>query len=121
MDLSFFIYTCVDTKIYNKVRDLLQIYYESFSKTVANLNCSTEIYSFDKLEEHWKKFSIYGLLIGTFMLKFSLCNAEDAPDFVENAEDGKEFIESLKFTLKNKEKYFSRVTNNLLHYIRNLK
>lgn len=122
MDLSFFIYTCVNTKIYNKVQDLLKIYYSSFKETVEKLNCNPdEIFSFEKLEQHWKKFSLYGIVLGNFVLNYTLCEAEDAPDLIANAEQGKEFIESLRFTFKNKEILYDRATNNLLHYIRNLK
>ncbi|EFA06294.1 hypothetical protein TcasGA2_TC009161 [Tribolium castaneum] len=120
MDLSFFVYTCVDTGIHKDVTKLLRIYYDILGQTLRQFRCDPgEIFTFEKLEQHWRQFSVYGLLLATFILKFSLCDAEEAPDFGEIAEQGKSFLEGLDFKIRNEESYVTRVKHNILHCLRN--
>ncbi|XP_068895352.1 uncharacterized protein [Tenebrio molitor] len=121
MDLSYFIYTCTDTEANKDVRDLLKIYYESLEGCLRQLGCEPrELFPYEKLLEHWCKFSPYGLFLGNFILKFSMCEADEAPDFTETAEEGREFLENLKFSIQNQNQYYRRVKANLLHYVHNL-
>ena len=121
LDLSYFIYTCVDTQEHTDVTELLKIYYASLSSSLYQLKCDpSEILFFNTLVQQWKKFSCYGLLFGTFILRFSLCESGDAPDFVEGAAKGKKFVENFDFNISNREVYYKRVRDNMLHYVKNL-
>ncbi|KAJ3666346.1 hypothetical protein Zmor_001794 [Zophobas morio] len=121
LDLSFFIYTCVDTEKYKNVEELLKIYHEAVCGYLHQLNCdSVDILPFNTLMKHWKKFSCYGLLFGSFILRFCLSESEELPDLIENAEKGNNFLEIFEFITSNKEVYHKRVKDNILHYARNL-
>ncbi|XP_068894083.1 uncharacterized protein [Tenebrio molitor] len=121
MDLSHFVYACNDTKNHKDVNELLKIYHRSLDTCLRELGCdSRALFPYEKLVEHWKKFSCYGLFLGNFILKFSLCDAEEAPDFATAAEQGKEYLENFDFIIKNKDQYYERVKSNLLHYVQNL-
>jgi thiamine kinase-like enzyme len=121
MDLSHFIYGCNDTGKHKDVKESLEIYYESFSECLSHLGYdSGELFPYSKLLEHWKRFARYGLFLQPFVVKFSLCDADDAPDFVEAAEEGKQFLENFNVDIKNEEIYFKRVRDNFVHYVKNL-
>ncbi|RZC41105.1 uncharacterized protein BDFB_007581 [Asbolus verrucosus] len=121
IDLSYLIYSCCDTGMYKDVEELLKIYYNSLSKSLNLLGCdSHRIFAYGKLMQHWKKFSCFGLVVSTFILKLSLCSTEEAPDLAEAAEQGKEFLENYNFDVKDQETYFKRVRDNFVHYIENL-
>ncbi|KAJ3646100.1 hypothetical protein Zmor_023707 [Zophobas morio] len=101
LDLSYFIYTCVDTQEHADVKELLKIYYASLSSSLYQLKCDpSEVLSFNTLVQQWKKFSCYGLLFGTFILRFSLCESGDAPDFVEGIPKGKNLLKILISTFR---------------------
>ncbi|XP_063932763.1 uncharacterized protein LOC135144643 isoform X3 [Zophobas morio] len=120
-DLSYFIYTCVDTGKYKNVEELLKIYHSAVCGYLRKLKCVPEdIVSFNTLMKHWRKFSCCGLIIGTFILRFSLSEGGEVPDFIETAEKGRSFLENFEFNTSNQEVYHKRVKDNILHYARNL-
>jgi len=123
IDLSYFIYCCCSKEDYKDLEKLLKIYHQSLSESLKQLGCDiNEVFPFVKLIDHWKRFSKYGLVISIFLLKFSLCEGDEAPDFAETAEQGKDFLENFNnFNIKNEEVYLERVKQNLLHYTRNSK
>jgi hypothetical protein len=122
LDLSNFIYTCCDTEKYNDVKDLLRVYYDSLNKCLTYLGCdASKIFAYEHLLQHWKTFSLYGLVNSAFILKLSLCDSDEAPDFAQAAEQGKSFADNVKFTPKNEEVYFERMRGNFSHYVKNLK
>ncbi|XP_063932769.1 uncharacterized protein LOC135144646 isoform X2 [Zophobas morio] len=121
LDLSYFIYTCVDTEKYKNVEDLLKIYHDAVCGYLHQLNCDPgDILPFSTLVKHWRKFSCYGLLFGSFILRFCLSESEEVPDFIETAEKGKNFLENFEFNTSNQEVYYKRVKDNILHYARNV-
>ncbi|RZC40739.1 EcKinase, DUF1679, and/or APH domain containing protein, partial [Asbolus verrucosus] len=121
IDLSDFIYGCCDIENHKDVKELLTIYYSSFSEYLKQLGSEPEeVFPFGKLLEHWKKFSKFGILVSAFNLKFCLCEADDAPDFAQTAEQGMTFIDNFNFNLKNEDDYLERMKSNLIHYANNL-
>jgi hypothetical protein len=79
-----------------------------------------EQFSLREISRTLEEVSCYGLFLGNFLLKFSLCDTDEAPDFAAAAEQGKEYLENFDFVIKNKELYYERVKSNLLHYVQNL-
>lgn len=124
LDISLLIYCCADTKTFNNVTVFLEVYYDYLTKALANLGvASSDVFCFNKLAEHWKKYSKYGLIFGNYLLKYPFYDAEEAPDFSKMAENENEFLTNLtKFFKKdmiNDSSYIEKVRNNLLHYINN--
>ncbi|KAJ3666348.1 hypothetical protein Zmor_001796 [Zophobas morio] len=94
-DLSYFIYTCVDTQKYQNVGDFLKIYHDAVCGHLTKLNCDPgDILPFNTLVKHWRKFSYCGLILGSFILKRCLSEDEEVPDFLEIAKKGKSFLEN---------------------------
>lgn len=120
IDVSHFIYCCANTKKLKNVDTLLKIYYNSFETTLAKLGLNAnDCFSYQKLIEHWKKYSKFGLFLSCFVVKFSLCESDEVMDFVKIAETGEEFDKAFRFETKNQD-YLERVESNLLHYVHNL-
>lgn len=123
LDLSLFIYSCVDTKVYSDVKPLLEIYYNYLSKALKQLEPNTE-FGFDKLIQHWRKYSRFGLILGNFLIKLSFLDAGEAPDFCKMVEDGTKFAEGFSKIMMepivNEKLHVERVRNNLLHYVQNV-
>ncbi|RZC36997.1 uncharacterized protein BDFB_013930, partial [Asbolus verrucosus] len=120
IDLSHFIYSCCDTGVYKNVRELLAVYYESLSQYLKQLGCDyNEIFPFSKLIEHWRRFSSYGMVLSSYIIKACLCKPEDTPDWADSAEQGKQFRDNFNYGVADEDVYFTRVRNNLLHYAHN--
>nr|XP_008195442.1 PREDICTED: uncharacterized protein LOC663050 isoform X1 [Tribolium castaneum]XP_015837002.1 PREDICTED: uncharacterized protein LOC663050 isoform X2 [Tribolium castaneum] len=120
MDLSHFIYGCCDTEKHPDVDEFLEIYHRSLSSCLMSLGCSPKVFPFEKLKEHWRKFSRYGLFLQPWVIKYSICDSNEAPDFVEAAEGGKEFLDNFNIRISDKDEFYRRVKSNFLHYLRNL-
>ncbi|KAG5890659.1 hypothetical protein JTB14_034947 [Gonioctena quinquepunctata] len=74
---------------------LLKFYYNSFSTHLNKLGSNPEeLFSYDDLKRHWKKYSIFGLINVTAVLRVFLCDQEDAPSFGD-MEKGDSFGEML--------------------------
>lgn len=126
MDLSILIYCCSDTETYKNVEDLLQIYHDYLTVALQDLGIEiNKVFSFDRLLQHWKKYSIFGLIFGNYLLKYSHYDADEAPDFGKMVGNGKTLQENLTVFVRkdmvNEKLYINRVRNNLLHYVNNIK
>lgn len=122
MDLSHFIYCCVDTNLFKNVEVLLKIYYRSLETTLAKLGYNAnDIFNYEKLMEHWQRFSKYGLVFSCFMVKLSISESEEIVDMAQVAENEGSFSEAFNIIIKDEAKYLSRAKNNLEFYVYNLK
>lgn len=84
MDLSFFVYCCCSSEIYNDLELYLKIYYASLSKHMQSLNSDPEVlYPYSVLKEHWKKYCSFGLCNAVFMIKLVLLQPEETFDIGE--------------------------------------
>lgn len=81
-DLSYFLYTSSheDTITY-QFEELLDLYYDSLSSTLKNLGVNPEeVFSYQKLRAHWKKYALTGLIIACQGIKFQLTTQDETPD-----------------------------------------
>ncbi|RZB73450.1 EcKinase, DUF1679, and/or APH domain containing protein [Asbolus verrucosus] len=121
IDISNFLYCCCPTEDYEDLEELLQIYHKGLTEQLRELGSnSEEVFPFNILMSHWRKFSRFGLIFSSFILRFSLCEADDAPDFAEAAERGEDFLNNFYFAVRDEDAYFKRVKHNLLHYARHV-
>ena len=81
LDLSFFIFACTSEAFRkNHYKDLIQEYYKSLSKSLAEFGLEAEtIFPFTVLEEHLKKFSAYGLFMCLLVLNVTLLQGKGVP------------------------------------------
>lgn len=88
-DLSYFLYTaCGEHTLSNSFDSLLQIYYESLSSSSKKFDLNPEeVFSYQQLKEHWRKYSITGLIMASMIIKIQLANRDEAPDLGKNGKD----------------------------------
>ncbi|XP_044755969.1 uncharacterized protein LOC123314723 [Coccinella septempunctata] len=84
-DLSYYLYTsCDEDTITNQFDQLLQFYYDSLASTLRNLGLNPdEIFTYQKLRQHWKKYAVFGLIMASQVIKIQLTNQEEAPSFTD--------------------------------------
>lgn len=116
-DLSHHIFCTADLAKHSDLNTFLQVYYKSFSKTLALFNCDAEeIFSYSKLIDHWKKFSRFGFFLGNFIIKF--CFPKKSKFDIDYGKLKKEDnIEDLfDFDVDNKDEYYERLEHNFKFY-----
>ncbi|CAH2011333.1 unnamed protein product [Acanthoscelides obtectus] len=116
-DLSYFLYSSC-SHVLDRFEELLHIYHDSFSNFIRQLGSSPDIFTFEDLKKHWKKYSISGALFLPFLLKFVLAEEHDAPDF-NDMEHGQSISDLVDITLTEhaKRQYYDRVKAAFQHQI----
>jgi thiamine kinase-like enzyme len=72
-DLSYFFYTGGSKELFDKLNDYLNIYYDSFSNSVRSLgNDPNEIFPREILNQEWKRFSRFGMMLSMLLTKTKL-------------------------------------------------
>ncbi|CAH0550365.1 unnamed protein product [Brassicogethes aeneus] len=116
-DLSYCLYSGGSKDTFDRLDDLLQVYFKSFSDILkkAGLN-SEEVYPYSLLKEEWKKYCIYGWVMSLTVIRVKLTNQEDKVDLIEmsNSDDKEEMAKKM---LEGKpcEEYDRRVRELILH------
>ncbi|CAH1163880.1 unnamed protein product [Phaedon cochleariae] len=116
-DLSYFLYAVCSTDQLVHFDDLLVLYYDSFSTYLSQLGSNPEeLFPFSELKEHWKKYSIFGLIQMTIILRFALCDKEDAPSLTDLTEDSNfaELLDSIPVT--EEDLFYERMKAVMCHY-----
>lgn len=115
-DLSYHLYSTGSEGEFQQFPKLLNTYYESLSTCLKQLGCDpAEEFSFNELKEHWKLYSLYGLLIALVSVTFALSDQDNAISF-ETADEQiiKDMYEDVK--KKNYARMSSRFLPAIRHY-----
>ncbi|KAJ8943196.1 hypothetical protein NQ318_000677 [Aromia moschata] len=96
-DLSYFIYATASSEGVEQFDELMELGSDP-----------EKLFPFSALRTHWRKYALYGLIFTIFILKFGLCEKEDAPELADLAEDD-DMGDFLNVTLKNKDLYYERL------------
>ncbi|CAH0550363.1 unnamed protein product [Brassicogethes aeneus] len=116
-DLSFCLYSGGSNATFNRLDELLQAYYKSFSDVLekAGLN-SEKVYPYSLLKEEWKEYANFGWLMGLMIIKLKLTNKEDKVDLMDlNNSDDKEEITRKMMEGTPSEACDRRIRELLLH------
>ncbi|CAH0550371.1 unnamed protein product [Brassicogethes aeneus] len=116
-DLSYCLYSGGSKDTFDRLDDLLQVYYKSFSDVLrkAGLN-SEEVYPSSLLKEEWKEYCNYGWIMSLTVLRFKLTDQEDKVDLMDMTNsDNKEEMAKKMLEGKPSEEYDRRVRELLLH------
>lgn len=117
IDLSYFLYACADRKVLQNFDFLLQTYYSNLVEYSAQLGTNVdEFLTLAQLRSDWKHFGKFGLVMAPFILKITLCEANEAPDFAEMAERGEEFETNFDFKTENDDILQERIKDVLEHF-----
>ncbi|CAH0550370.1 unnamed protein product [Brassicogethes aeneus] len=116
-DLSYCLYSGGSKDTFDRLDELLQVYYMSFSDVlkIAGLNFE-EVYPYSLLEKEWKEYGKYGWLMSLIVIKVKLTNPEDKVDLMDlcNSDD-REIIAKKKLEGTPSEAYDRRIRELLLH------
>lgn len=116
-DLSYFIYSACNKTVLDDFDLLLRKYHSSLSENLKALGCDVDaIFPYTRLEEHWKLYAKFGLVISTMIVKIELLEADEAPDLREISETGADMTASFTRTIKNEEVYRQRMLDLLTHF-----
>lgn len=77
IDISHFIYVVTSGEQLQHLRDLLHFYHQKLSEHLHKLGSDpTKVFPLELFKSHWKKYSIYGAVLGTVMTVFCLADEE---------------------------------------------
>lgn len=115
LDLAYFIFTCTDKPLRDQYYDhLIREYYESLSSFLRELGSDPDkLFPFEVLQEHLKKFCVFGLFVAITILYGVISEAEELPDF--NNMTG---LEDLHIESKNVQWYNTRIRGVILDFIK---
>lgn len=122
MDLSYFMYSSSPKEIYDNLDHYLQVYYDSLSKTIRDLGSDPEaLIPFAELKNQWKKFSRYGLMMSSIVLKICIQEEDEVMDFSDAMEASGGTEKMAGFTKKGRHDavYNERLKSLLVHMIKN--
>ncbi|KAJ8925785.1 hypothetical protein NQ315_009635 [Exocentrus adspersus] len=115
LDLSYFLYSTSSEEQLERFDELLEGYYSSFSSTIRELGCEPEeLYSFTTLKEHWKKYSLFGILMVVFCLHAMMADKEETANIDADSED--RIRNFMDMEIKNVAEYHKRLVACLGHY-----
>lgn len=109
-DLSYFFYSCGSKENLYDLQTYLRLYHDSFAKTLREFQLDPDqIMSFSELQEQWKLYSKYGMVMSMFIIKVMLTEAHEAIDLSEIADSGKNMIEAFSDYTITSDKYMGRI------------
>ncbi|XP_045477849.1 uncharacterized protein LOC123683000 [Harmonia axyridis] len=117
-DLSFFIYGHCDKDVLDKLDLVLQDYYATLSETVKKLGSDPEkIFSYEDLEEHWRKYGMSGVISALEIIKLQLIHEDEIETASEITEGGEvKLVEPYNFVIRNEDLYFERLISLFTHF-----
>nr|CAI5855347.1 unnamed protein product [Callosobruchus analis] len=113
-DLSYFLYA-TSTNYPGSFLDLLKNYHNHLTDFLVQLGSSPDLFTFENLLEHWKKWSYLGMIIVPFVLKFSYADDAVLPDFGTSTQEN-DLSEMMKFPVTDDELYYKRLKSIIEHY-----
>lgn len=73
LDFAYFFYTCAPKSLLDQIDKFLEIYHESLSSFMKELGSDPEkIFPLSDLKEHWRKYSLFGMVMANTLLRFLL-------------------------------------------------
>lgn len=106
-DLSYFLYACTDGKLREKhYEELLKHYHKVLSNCLKELGSdANELFPYDVLLDHMKRFSAYGVVMAMMVLHLMLSDPDEIPDISGDNMD----LEAWKYETRNVNVYLARV------------
>lgn len=116
-DLVYAFYPGATGSTLDKFEQYLQLYYESLSNTLQELNLDAgKIYTFSTLKEDWKDYAKFGFFLALLVWRMKLARSEDLIDY---AEIDHENPREIRLTEEKENTYREIVRNLVLHMYNN--
>lgn len=117
LDICQFVYNCASGEDLTNFDELLKFYYHYLSKSISEMGSDpAKVFPWGTLMEHWKKFSIYGLLIPLTFFVVTVADQNEVGDIDFSKSDVVETLLSVE--PKNRVDYQNRLLAVLRHYCR---
>lgn len=100
-DLGYLFFSGVKKEIFDNFEDYLKIYHNSFSNTLRSYDLDpVEIFTFEDLKNEFKKYYLYGFVLGLIIWPNKLSDSYQTKSAVELSEESKSppsiYIDALK-------------------------
>lgn len=74
------------------------------------------MFPYTVLQDHWRKFARYGLILSVIIIHIMLTEKEEAIDFSDECEAGKDIATIFNYAIKKADEYKERVRPIILHF-----
>ena len=113
LDIAYYLLSSTSKELWDQYYDqLIQIYYTSLSDIITHCGSDpSKLFSFENLQEHLKKFAIFGVIMAPTLLSVMLSDPENCADMEKLAE--KEVLDLANFDEKTEKRYKQRVSDVL--------
>ncbi|XP_022920826.2 uncharacterized protein [Onthophagus taurus] len=119
-DLSYFFYSAATSKMLGNWENYMGIYHKYFSEHCRNLGSDpNELYPFEVLKEHWRKYSKYGLGMAFLLVKAMLYDKDEAPDLAKSLEGDKIDANIFNNKTRHQDVYDRKMKDIFRHFIVN--
>lgn len=113
LDISHFIYVVTSRKQLQHLGDLLHFYHQNLSEQLQKLGSDPKkLFPLELFKSHWKKYSIYGAVLGTVMTVFCLADEELTLDLLNE----EKLLEVLP-QIMAKEEFYERVLSIIKTFV----
>ncbi|KAF2904584.1 hypothetical protein ILUMI_01582 [Ignelater luminosus] len=117
LDLCYFFYSCSSKEVIDKLDYFMQFYYGKLSDFVAELGSNPKkLFPYRILEEHWKKYAKYGLIMSVIAIHAMLTEKEETIDLGNVAESEGSISNAFNYEIKNIDEYNNRIKHIILHF-----
>ncbi|KAF2904586.1 hypothetical protein ILUMI_01584 [Ignelater luminosus] len=117
MDFCHFFYCCSSKDVLDKLDYFMEFYHGKLSDFVSELGSDLEkLFPYRMLQEHWKKYAKFGLIIAGVAIHAMLTEEKDAVDFSNIAESEGTLSNSFNYEIKNIDEYNKRLKDLILHF-----
>ncbi|KAJ3638559.1 hypothetical protein MTP99_001912 [Tenebrio molitor] len=114
-DLSYCLYSGASKKVFDNLNHYLKIYYDSFSSFLRELGSDPDkLFPLSVLEEHWRKYSRWGMIMSFSILRMKLTHKEDIIDLADGISE-EDLTSAFSKTKFYEEDYNKRVRGLVSH------
>ncbi|KAF5278796.1 hypothetical protein FQA39_LY18345 [Lamprigera yunnana] len=119
LDLSYFLFCCTDQDFRQKYYDeLLQTYYKTLCSILTEFHCDPEeLFPFEVLLEHLRKFSLYGLYMATLVLNLTLLQGGEIPTLVNFSKEADIHVLRHASNSDDYKRYSNRMRGVILDFV----
>lgn len=116
-DLSYCLYSGASLDTYERLDELLKLYYEHFSAILRQCGENPEeVYPFSILKEEWKEYCRFGMVMSLMVMKIKTTEQKDKVDLSDfGTTDNKLEIARKMIRGTPSEEYDRRIRGLLLH------
>ncbi|XP_044265725.1 uncharacterized protein LOC123012030 [Tribolium madens] len=121
LDLSYFLFACVSEKDLENLDDILDTYFDSFTRHLKSLGISEPEFLYPKSEflKDWKRFCKYGIMMSALLMKIVSTDKDEVIDIGENADKGKSITEFFLTEIRDKRNFKRRMRPIIEYVVRN--